>query len=345
MTLGMYAIKVLKKINILEKKLFNPLKFIGFLFFNIFMTLTITFSIVFIILYSSVTSLSNGYLTLATPSLWNAITKFEIIPKVKLVEKIYTKKTNSVHIVGLFDMGREELYRELISKYNDKDSVLLKDAITDTDNRLNVSPGLQNIFREIGILKNRNENTLEVTIAESNLDVSEFNTITTDTFRNLLALFEPENFKIFFKRLIFIVENILKYIKSTASDFYSLKETGIGQNYNELQNILKDDHSWQICAEDIRKISSKKNSLLLENTLNLESDYKNIIIIGGNTEFEKDLEKSGYTLRHKTRHPFPYTTYKEYFRERINIIVTLTKEIYNFIKTNTWDEFVKIFRR
>jgi hypothetical protein len=309
------------------------------------MTLTITFTIVFIILYSSVNSLSNGYLTLTVPSFWNVITKFEIIPQIKLVEKIYTKKTNSVHIVGLFDMGREELYRELLTKYKDGNSVLIKDSITDTNNRLDVSPGLQNIFREIGVLKNRNGNSLEVKIAESNLDISEFNTITTDTFRNLLALFEPENFKIFFKRLIYIVENILKYIKSTASDFYSLKETGIGKNYNELQNILKDDNSWQICSEDIRKISSRKNNLLLKNTLELESEYKNIIIIGGNNEFEKDLEKSGYTLRHKTRHPFPYTTYKEYFRERINIIITLIKEIYSFIKTNTWDEFLKIFRR
>ncbi|MCK9226097.1 MAG: hypothetical protein M0Q02_13570, partial [Candidatus Muirbacterium halophilum] len=97
--------------------------------------------------------------------------------------------------------------------------------------------------------------------------------------------------------------------------------------------------------EDIKKISHKKNEILLKDTIELEKKYKNIIILGGNTQFEKNLEKSGYTLRHKTKHPFPYISYKEYFGEKLNTIAYLFKNIYKFIKTNTWDEFVKIFTR
>ena len=342
--LGLYAFKALRKIDIRKASLFNPIRFVSLLLFNIFITITISFTILFFLLYSSVNNLSNGYLTLAMPS-FSDVASFKILPKVRLVEKIYTKDGKDVHLVGVFDMGREELYSELISGFDKDDTVLIREIITDSTNALDVSDTLQNVFREVGIIKNQDKKEIPVKVVEAKFDVTELNETTTTTVRNLLGLFEPANFKVFFEKLMDIVKDILIYIRSTAKEFYSLKDTGIGQNYKVLQDVLKDDESWKRCSQDLKRLPDMRNQVIVKQTEKLKDDYLDLVILGGNEELEKELLNSGYKLSKKNRHPFPFSNYKNYFKERLNITWVLIKEIYQFIKQNTFDEFLNIFKK
>ncbi|PLX16257.1 MAG: hypothetical protein C0601_10615 [Candidatus Muiribacterium halophilum] len=342
--LGLYAFKSLRRMDLRKSRLFNPVRFLTLLLFNIIITVTISFTILFFLLYSSVNNLSNGYLTVVMPS-FSDVTSFKVFPKVKLVEKIYSKDGKDVHLVGVFDMGREELYGELISGYDSKNTVLLREIITDSSNILNVSDTLQNVFREVGIIKNKDKKKIPVNVVEAKLDVTKLNETTTTTLRNLLALFEPSNFKVFFQKLVGIVKDILKYIKNTAKDFYSLKETGIGQNYKVLQNVLKDEEKWKKCSQDIKRLPDMRNQVLIEKTEKLKDDYKDLVILGGNEKLEAELVNNGYKLTKRNVHPFPFSNYKNYFKERLNITWVLVKEIYQFIKKNTFDEFLNIFKK
>jgi|GEM_PF-6030374 len=341
--LGLYAFKALRRMDIRKASLFNPVRFISLLLFNIIITITISFAIMFFLLYSSVNNLSNGYLTVVMPS-FSDVASFNVLPKVKLVEKIYSRDENDIHLVGVFDMGREELYSELISGYDKEETVLIREIFADSTNVLDVSETLQNVFREVGIIKNQDKKKIPVKVVEAKLDVTQLNETTTTTVRNLLGLFEPANFKIFFQKLVNIVKDILIYIKSMAKEFYSLKETGIGQNYKVIQEVLKDDESWKICSEDLKRLPNMRNQVILEQTEKLKDEYHDLVILGGNENLEKELLKNGYKLSKKNRHPFPFSNYKNYFKERINITWMLVKEIYQFIKQNTWDSLIEVFK-
>jgi hypothetical protein len=209
---------------------------------------------------------------------------------------------------------------------------------------LKVSDTLIKAFREFGVIQNGDNNDLPVKMIEVGVDVSSLDDVSTATTRNLLALFAPENFKVFFRRLIDIVNEILRYIKNTASDFYALKDTGIGNNYRELNNILMDDKSWDILSRDIKKLPELRNRVLIEHTERLEDSFEDIIILGGNKSLEESLKDHGFKLKESRDHDFPFSNYRTYFRERISIIWEILKEIYLFIKVNTWDEFIEIFK-
>ncbi len=342
--LGLFAFKKLINLNPLKTTLFSTFHFVKLLFLNIFITITVSFTIMFFLLYSSINNISNGYLTLVMPS-FQEISNLKILPKIKFVEKIYTKNNKDIHLVGIFDMGREDLYSDLIKRFDKEKTVLLRDIVTDSSNTLEVSETLQNIFREIGLIKNHNKDKISVKVIEANVDITELNPTTTTIIRNILGLFEPENFKIFFQKLISIITDILKYIKNTAHDFYSLKETGIGKNYETLQSVLKDDHSWDIFSGDIKNLTVLKNHALVNKSMELESKFNNIIILGGNELLENELKNNGYKLLKKNRHPFPLNNYKSYIKERMQITWILIKEVYYFIKENTWDEFSAIFTK
>lgn len=213
------------------------------------------------VLVSFVNNLTNGFLEADFNSFYS-------------IEKIFEKNGTKISLLGMIHIGDADFYKSVSKEISGKNTLILPEGISDSENLLKIKPDYKNLSSAIGLdtqAENLKIDKEKVEIKHVDIDTSEFDEVTVRIINSILKVLESENAE----------EMQNNYIESNR----------IISEYNGMHYIRKD-------------VIEKRNSKITSAIDKYAGEYDRIFVPWGAlhlNDIEKHLVGNGYTLENTVR--------------------------------------------